>query len=304
MRRNVPPRTFLGKVPLLGGKFVTAQYTLSVRMLSSRIRFVAARISARYSSRRRVFSSSFVSATDKMDGDDLRSRERQKEKKQTLRARVRAKLKATFSSSREEDETTTKRLLDSKVICEKVLELDAFKNARRMCVYIAHPKLHEVDCSVLIREALDSSSSEFGEEKVKVYVPIVDDKNSNVRFLRVRDMEKDLEKRTMGIMEPTELDWRTNEPREDVADLKENEKLDLVIAPGLAFDETCKRLGRGGGYYDKFLSEGKGREAVKIGLAFDAQIVDADEIPLDPWDVVLDLVVSKSHVYRKKEQNT
>jgi len=239
-----------------------------------------------------------------MDDDD-RLKERQKEKKQTLRARVRAKLKATFSSSREEDpETTKKRRDDSKVICEKVLELDAFKNARRMCVYIAHPKLHEVDCSVLIREALDSSSSEFGEERVKVYVPIVDDKNSNVRFLRVRDMEKDLEKRTMGIMEPTELDWRTNEPREDVADLKENEKLDLVIAPGLAFDETCKRLGRGGGYYDKFLSEGKGREAVKIGLAFDAQIVDADEIPLDPWDVVLDLVVSKSHVYRKKEQNT
>ena len=272
-------------------------------MLLSRIR-VAAR-AARYSSRRRVSSSS-VSATA-MDDDD-RLREQQKEKKQTLRARVRAKLKATFSSSsREEDpETTTKKRRDdeSKVICEKVLELDAFKNARRMCVYIAHPKLHEVDCSVLIREALDSSSSEFGEERVKVYVPIVDDKNSNVRFLRVRDMEKDLEKRTMGIMEPTELDWRTNEPREDVADLKENEKLDLVIAPGLAFDETCKRLGRGGGYYDKFLSEGKGREAVKIGLAFDAQIVDADEIPLDPWDVVLDLVVSKSHVYRKKEQNT
>ena len=247
-------------------------------------------------------------ATFSMDGDDLCLKERQKEKKQTLRARVRAKLKATFSSSsREEDpETTTKKRRDdeSKVICEKVLELDAFKNARTMCVYVAHPKLNEVDCSVLIREALDSSSSEFGEERVKVYVPIVDDKNSNVRFLRVRDMEKDLEKRTMGIMEPTELDWRTNEPREDVADLKENEKLDLVIAPGLAFDETCKRLGRGGGYYDKFLSEGKGREAVKIGLAFDAQIVDADEIPLDPWDVVLDLVVSKSHVYRKKEQNT
>ena len=264
-------------------------------MLLSRIR-VAAR-AARYYSRRRV--SSFSVSAYTMEDDD-RLREQQKEKKQTVRANVKAKLKATFSSREEED----KKRRDSKVICEKVLELDAFKNARTMCVYIAHPKLHEVDCSVLIREALDSSSSEFGEERVKVYVPIVDDKNSNVRFLRIRDMEKDLEKRTMGIMEPTELDWRTNEPREDVADLKENEKLDLVIAPGLAFDETCKRLGRGGGYYDKFLSEGKGREAVKIGLAFDAQIVDADEIPLDPWDVVLDLVVSKSHVYRKKEQNT
>jgi len=294
----LPPRTFVGHIATFRGEIRYSTHTLSVCMLLSRIR-VALR-AARYSSRRRVSSSSVYMATA-MDDDDHRLREQQKEKKQTLRATVKAKLKATFSS-REEDETKKRR--DSKVICEKVLELDAFKNARTMCVYVAHPKLNEVDCSVLIREALDSSSSEFGEERVKVYVPIVDDKNSNVRFLRVRDMEKDLEKRTMGIMEPTELDWRTNEPREDVADLKENEKLDLVIAPGLAFDETCKRLGRGGGYYDKFLSEGKGREAVKIGLAFDAQIVDADEIPLDPWDVVLDLVVSKSHVYRKKEQNT
>jgi hypothetical protein len=31
-----------------------------------------------------------------------------------------------------------------------------------------------------------------------VYVPIVDDRNSNVRFLRIWDLEKDLEKRTMG----------------------------------------------------------------------------------------------------------
>jgi len=266
-------------------------------MLLSRVRVAAS--AARYYSRRSVSSSSL--SANMMDDDDHLVQQ-QKEKKQRVRANVKSKLKATFSQEEE------KKRQDSTAICEKVLELDAFKNARTMCVYIAHPKLHEVDCSVLIREALkldfSSSSDEFGGEERKVYVPIVDDKNSNVRFLRIRDVEKDLEKRTMGIMEPTELDWRTNEPREDVADLKEDEKLDVVITPGLAFDETCKRLGRGGGYYDKFLSEGKGREAVKIGLAFDAQIVDADEIPLDPWDVVLDLVVSKSHVYRRKEQNT
>ena len=64
---------------------------------------------------------------------------------------MKSKVKATFS--REEEEEEERR--DSKVICEKVLELDAFKNARTMCVYVAHPKLHEVDCSVLIREALD-----------------------------------------------------------------------------------------------------------------------------------------------------
>ena len=224
------------------------------------------------------------------------------EKKRSLRAKIKSRLKT--HASREEE------LRDSEVICEKIMGMRAYREAKTMCVYIAHPKLHEVDCSRLIREALSSSSSEREkeEEEKKVYVPIVDDRNSNVRFLRIWDLEKDLEKRTMGIMEPTETDWRTNERREDLADLKDDERLDLVITPGLAFDETCKRLGRGGGYYDKFLREGKGREAVKIGLAYDAQIVDGEAedeaIPLDPWDVVLDVVVSKSRdFYREKVED-
>ena len=225
------------------------------------------------------------------------------EKKRSLRAKIKSRLKT--HASREEE------LRDSEVICEKIMGMRAYREAKTMCVYIAHPKLHEVDCSTLIREALSTSSSTSErrkEEEKKVYVPIVDDRNSNVRFLRIRDLEKDLEKRTMGIMEPTETDWRTNERREDLADLKDDERLDLVITPGLAFDETCKRLGRGGGYYDKFLREGKGREAVKIGLAYDAQIVDGEAedeaIPLDPWDVVLDVVVSKSRdFYREKVED-
>merc|ERR1711990_1238939 len=108
------------------GEIRYSTHTLSVCMLLSRIR-VALR-AARYSSRRRVSSSSVYMATA-MDDDDHRLREQQKEKKQTLRATVKAKLKATFSS-REEDETKKRR--DSKAICEKVLELDAFKNARTM----------------------------------------------------------------------------------------------------------------------------------------------------------------------------
>ena len=227
-----------------------------------------------------------------------------KEKKEALRREMRTRLQQhfpkdkTFSTPAEkksfDDEMSRRMAKSSRLACDKVVALDAFKNAKTMCVYIAHPKLREVDCSSLIREALRDDGK-------KVFVPIVDDRNSNVRFLRVRDpVEKDLEKRTMGIMEPTEIDWRTNEKREDLAAAKE--KLDLVITPGLAFDKTCKRLGRGGGYYDKFLSQGKGKEAVKVGLAFDAQILREEDgaIPLDPWDVVLDVVVSESHVYHKE----
>ena len=229
-----------------------------------------------------------------------------KEKKEALRREMRTRLQQHFPKDKTysttpaekkssfDDEVSRRMAKASRLACDKVVALDAFKNAKTMCVYIAHPKLREVDCSSLIREALRDDGK-------KVFVPIVDDRNSNVRFLRVRDpVEKDLEKRTMGIMEPTEIDWRTNEKREDLAAAKE--KLDLVITPGLAFDKTCKRLGRGGGYYDKFLSQGKGKEAVKVGLAFDAQILREEDgaIPLDPWDVVLDVVVSESHVHHKE----
>ena len=109
------------------------------------------------------------------------------EKKRSLRAKIKSRLKT--HASREEE------LRDSEAICEKIMGMRAYREAKTMCVYIAHPKLHEVDCSKLIREALSSSSTserEKSEEK-KVYVPIVDDKNSNVRFLRIRDLEKDLE---------------------------------------------------------------------------------------------------------------
>lgn len=48
--------------------------------------------------------------------------------------------------------------------------------------------------------------------------------------------------------------------------------LDLVIVPGVAFDKHNNRLGRGGGYYDRFLKTI--RNIPTIGLAFDFQIVD------------------------------
>ena len=218
---RIAPADAQGKSHFWGEKFVRA-HVLSVRMLLSRVRFVAARMRRDTLRETRLF---VVCIGELMDDDDLRSRERRKRRSLKLQANVRAKLKATFlllaKKTRRREETKFE------VICEKVLELDAFKNARRMCVYIAHPKLQRWISSVLIREAL-IPLLQIGEEKVKVYVPIVDDKNSNVRFLRIRDMEKDLEKRTMGIMEPTELDWRTNEQRaRRVADLKESEKLDL-----------------------------------------------------------------------------
>lgn len=70
---------------------------------------------------------------------------------------------------------------------------------------------------------------------------------------------------------------------------------DLVVVPGVAFDSMGRRLGKGYGYYDRFLS-GLAGAAVTVGLAFSRQLLP--EVPVDPWDVPVDAVVTEDGVIR------
>jgi 5-formyltetrahydrofolate cyclo-ligase len=85
------------------------------------------------------------------------------------------------------------------------------------------------------------------------------------------------------------------QPSPDCPDLPP-EQVDVILVPGIAFDSTCARLGRGAGFYDRFLADPRVR-AVKIGVAFDEQIVDA--VPMDRWDVRLDAVVTPTRVFER-----
>lgn len=66
-------------------------------------------------------------------------------------------------------------------------------------------------------------------------------------------------------------------------------RYDLIIVPVLGFDYQLNRLGRGGGWYDRFLSTQS--FAKKIGLAFDLQLVDT--IPIEDFDIELDDIVTE-----------
>lgn len=71
------------------------------------------------------------------------------------------------------------------------------------------------------------------------------------------------------------------------------DKLDLILAPGLAFTKEGHRLGRGKGYYDKFFAKCDkelNNPPIKIGLAFNEQIVNS--IPTSDYDIRLDFVLS------------
>ena len=69
--------------------------------------------------------------------------------------------------------------------------------------------------------------------------------------------------------------------------LNDYSNIDIIVVPGLAFDRLGNRLGRGKGFYDRFLA--KVNDIYKIGLCFPFQIVD--KIPTDAYDVKVNIVL-------------
>ena len=70
----------------------------------------------------------------------------------------------------------------------------------------------------------------------------------------------------------------------------------LLIVPGLAFDIHGNRLGYGGGFYDRFLAGCQKAEVTCVAPAFDFQLFD--EIPAEPNDMPVDIIVTKNEVIR------
>ena len=73
------------------------------------------------------------------------------------------------------------------------------------------------------------------------------------------------------------------------------EDIELVIVPAVAYDRSGNRLGRGKGFYDRLLATTK---ATKVGVGYEFQIVD--EIPAEPHDVKMDMVITQKTVIRIK----
>ena len=92
--------------------------------------------------------------------------------------------------------------------------------------------------------------------------------------LRCYQGPQDLREGAYHIMEPVGAPF-TDEAR-----------IDIALIPGLAFDAQGHRLGRGKGYYDRFLASFKGKT---IGVCFDFQKVA--EVPVDAHDIPVDCVV-------------
>lgn len=72
--------------------------------------------------------------------------------------------------------------------------------------------------------------------------------------------------------------------------------IDLILVPGVAFDKSGNRLGRGGGYYDKFLRSQ--HHAITIGVGYDFQLVE--EVPVERNDIRVKRIILPSQTIEVK----
>ncbi|XP_043687062.1 5-formyltetrahydrofolate cyclo-ligase, mitochondrial isoform X3 [Telopea speciosissima] len=85
--------------------------------------------------------------------------------------------------------------------------------------------------------------------------------------------------------------------------MQATDPVDLFLLPGLAFDRSGRRLGRGGGYYDmllnkyqKLAAERKWNQPLFVALSYSLQIMDEGVIAVTPNDIPVDAIVSPAGV--------
>ncbi|HPA16734.1 MAG TPA: 5-formyltetrahydrofolate cyclo-ligase [Verrucomicrobiae bacterium] len=89
--------------------------------------------------------------------------------------------------------------------------------------------------------------------------------------------------------------WGIPEPEPNPEAWVEPTRLAAIVVPGLAFDARGARLGRAGGYYDRFL-RAAGRGPLRVGFFYAIQEVPV--VPQEEWDEALDFVATDSGVIR------
>ena len=174
--------------------------------------------------------------------------------KKTLRAAIRQRFKTSTQEERERW---------SKEICNNLSNHEALTKARILMAF--YPMADEVDILPLL--------ASLHSKGVQIVVPeVVNDKEM---VLRNYSPDATMLSGALGTQVPeTEI-------------FNELDKIDAVLVPGMAFDRDGRRLGRGKGFYDRFLAM-LPTSAKKIAVCYPFQIVE--QVPTEEHDILMDYV--------------
>jgi 5-formyltetrahydrofolate cyclo-ligase len=157
--------------------------------------------------------------------------------------------------------------------------LAALKRFQRLEIY-HHAKT--IGAYVPMPDEIDVTPIMIKPERT-FYIPAFDEALGGYRLAR---MGETFRRGRFGILEPVDPVFA------------EQDELDLIIVPGIAFDRAGRRVGRGGGFYDRLLPLYK---APRIGLCFDFQIVET--VPAEEHDISMDLVITDTQIFKVPMNN-
>ena len=179
---------------------------------------------------------------------------------------MKASLRRQIAEARD-DLTPEERRIKSREIEDRLFRLPEFLEASFILFFASFRS--EVETPPMIRRALDDGR--------RVALPKV--KGNELALFEIREYEKDVSPGAWGIPEPLE---KICAAIDDV---------DIVIVPGLAFDERGHRLGYGAGFYDRLLAS---FSKMTAALAFEIQIVK--HIPAVEHDVPVKKIVTEKRI--------
>ncbi|HHV95440.1 MAG TPA: 5-formyltetrahydrofolate cyclo-ligase [Clostridiaceae bacterium] len=199
-----------------------------------------------------------------------------KERKRAIRKRILEKRNAMAKSEVESK---------SKIIIEKLMSMDAWIKSNLIMSYVNFGN------EVITTDFINKSLSE-GKRIAVPFVAKLPTGNKAIIPCEINSLDNDLEKSSFGILEPKP----NNRKEVDCVDI------DLIIVPGIAFDNNKYRIGFGAGYYDRFLQSVKEEhlkrkskvDYVTIGIAFEEQIVEF--LPVESHDIPLDIIITEKRM--------
>ncbi|MCR2820396.1 5-formyltetrahydrofolate cyclo-ligase [Lederbergia panacisoli] len=159
---------------------------------------------------------------------------------------------------------------DSYLIANNLFESNEWKDADIIGITISH--FPEVDTWQLIRKAW--------KEGKKIVIPKCYPTEKKMEFRQITSF-KQLETVFFGLFEPIEAETTKFNHRD----------IELLIVPGLVFNRKGYRIGFGGGYYDRFLTDFSG---ATVSLCFSIQLLD--NIPMENHDIPVKKIITENEI--------
>lgn len=160
----------------------------------------------------------------------------------------------------------------SRNVTDLLIQQEFWNTSRTILAFLTFGK--EFETSFLIEQALNQGK--------KVAVPRICGKTMNFHYIKSLNDDFQLNK------------WNIREPKTEAPDWTPERGNALLISPGLAFNRSGGRLGRGGGFYDRFLSE-HSKNITSLGVCFEKQI--REDFPVEKHDCLLDALCSEKSYY-------